>query len=190
MRSRKGFTLVEIMVVILIIGILAGVLLPVIFKVRYEGQVTTVKGYLRAIGNGMESYKSDCGIYPENQVNSFVFYLLNRGIHAPHVDSKELKLTGAATLTTVQSTDAWGTPLAYFRAPILGIPLQAGYQYPSHLALKAALDAFKGNKTSFNLWSFGGKNLVDDSSTEAPAPFNGIAGGDADVADDIVNWQK
>ncbi|HYT45126.1 MAG TPA: prepilin-type N-terminal cleavage/methylation domain-containing protein [Methylomirabilota bacterium] len=59
MKRLKGFTLVEILVVILIILILAGVLFPVILGVKSRAQQTKCALHMRQIGIAISMYAQD-----------------------------------------------------------------------------------------------------------------------------------
>lgn len=64
MRRQKGFTLIEIMVVIIILGLLAGLVLP-----KFLGQEETAKRkvaitQIRSLEGALDSYKLDNGFYP------------------------------------------------------------------------------------------------------------------------------
>lgn len=64
--SRKGFTLIELMIVIAIIAILAAILVPNFIRARAQGQVTSCKSNLKNIGTACEMYATDHGgRYPE-----------------------------------------------------------------------------------------------------------------------------
>ena len=59
--SRKGFTLIELMIVIAIIAILAAILVPNFIRARAQGQVTGCKSNLKNIGTALEMYSTDAG---------------------------------------------------------------------------------------------------------------------------------
>jgi len=58
-RARKGFTLVELLVVIGIIAVLIGVLLPALAKARKTARTTACLSNLRQMGNAWVMYLSD-----------------------------------------------------------------------------------------------------------------------------------
>lgn len=59
--SRKGFTLIELMIVIAIIAILAAILVPNFIRARAQGQLTACKSNLKNIGTALEMYATDNG---------------------------------------------------------------------------------------------------------------------------------
>ncbi|MCL6519981.1 MAG: prepilin-type N-terminal cleavage/methylation domain-containing protein [Armatimonadetes bacterium] len=58
-RGRKGFTLVEIMIVVLIIGVILAVAVPSWLGARERSQARTCQGQLREIKYAKESWAMD-----------------------------------------------------------------------------------------------------------------------------------
>lgn len=56
-RKNKGFTLVEIMIVITIIGILAAVSIPAILRSRMNANENVARSNLRVVRDAIESYR-------------------------------------------------------------------------------------------------------------------------------------
>ncbi len=61
---RKGFTLVEIMIVVVIIGLLAVMVAPTIDKVRQRAIATRVVNDFRAFSSAFEQFALETGNYP------------------------------------------------------------------------------------------------------------------------------
>jgi general secretion pathway protein G len=66
MKKRKGFTLVELLVVIGLILILISLLLPSLNHLYSNAQVSQAKLDLNSITAALENYKQDFGDYPRN----------------------------------------------------------------------------------------------------------------------------
>ena len=65
-HREKGFTLIELMVVMLIILILAGLILAIAPLVAKKQARTVAEGEIKAISAALEAYKADNGIYPND----------------------------------------------------------------------------------------------------------------------------
>jgi len=62
--DRKGFTLIEVIVVAAIIAILAGILVPMILKEIDESRITRAAGDIRSISSAIIVLKKDTGQWP------------------------------------------------------------------------------------------------------------------------------
>ncbi len=65
MRNRKGFTLVEMLIVIVIIGILAAAILPNLMNAREKANDVGRLGALRNLSTSLVGYVTDEGSFPE-----------------------------------------------------------------------------------------------------------------------------
>ncbi|MGK9067017.1 type II secretion system major pseudopilin GspG [Stutzerimonas chloritidismutans] len=66
-RKQSGFTLIEIMVVVVILGILAALVVPQVMNRPDQAKVTVAKGDIKAIGAALDMYKLDNYAYPSTQ---------------------------------------------------------------------------------------------------------------------------
>lgn len=62
--KQQGFTLIEIMVVVVILGVLAALIAPKIMSRPEQARLVKVKHDLLAIKSGLDLYKLDNGFYP------------------------------------------------------------------------------------------------------------------------------
>ena len=63
-KRSRGFTLIEVMVVVVILGILAAIVVPKIMSRPEQARMVKVKQDILAIQSALDLYKLDNGIYP------------------------------------------------------------------------------------------------------------------------------
>jgi general secretion pathway protein G len=66
-RNKRGFTLIELMIVIVIIGILATLLIPRIMERPEDARRLKAKVDIRTIESALKLYKIDNGFYPTTE---------------------------------------------------------------------------------------------------------------------------
>ena len=65
--GNQGFTLIEILVVILILGLLAGIVGPRLFGHADDAKVTKTKVQMENISTALKMYKLDNGVFPSTE---------------------------------------------------------------------------------------------------------------------------
>jgi len=104
-RAAHGFTLIEIMVVVVIIGLLAAVILPNIFGNLAKAQTTKAKSDIQAIEAGLTLYKLDNYKFPSTDLG------LSALVQRPN-DPTVRNWREGGYLKRV-GNDPWGNPYQY-----------------------------------------------------------------------------
>lgn len=94
MYRKKGFTLIELMVVIAIIAVLAAVVAPQVFRQVAKGRAASVESFYNSVKTAATSYFSDTGAWPgscnnavcNTAANGFVTGGALAGWDGPYVD--------------------------------------------------------------------------------------------------------
>jgi prepilin-type N-terminal cleavage/methylation domain-containing protein len=66
LHKKSGFTLVEIMIVVLIIALLSAIAIPNILRARVNAHDAAAQAALKTIATAMETYLSTNSAYPPN----------------------------------------------------------------------------------------------------------------------------
>lgn len=64
LKNARGFTLIEVMVVVVILGILAAIIVPKIMSRPEQARMVKVKQDILAIQSALDLYKLDNSVYP------------------------------------------------------------------------------------------------------------------------------
>jgi general secretion pathway protein G len=65
--SRAGFTLLELVVVVIVLGLLVGLVAPQIFGRLGEATDTAAKTQMSLLGTALDNYRLDNGAYPTTE---------------------------------------------------------------------------------------------------------------------------
>ncbi len=106
-RRAKGFTLIELMVVILIIAMLATFVAPNVMSKLKRAKVDLAKPRMAVIENALKSFEFDCGRLPDESEGG-----LDALIAAEAPAGLEEKWNGPY-LKQSQLLDPWGNPYIY-----------------------------------------------------------------------------
>lgn len=87
-QRRKGFSLIEMVIVILILGIIAAVAAPRMFDTATTAEQNTTRQQLAVLRNAIEMYRARSGIYPPSgQLPTAMASMLNGPFPAPTIGS-------------------------------------------------------------------------------------------------------
>ncbi len=103
---EKGFTLIEIMVVVVIIGLLATLVLPRVLGRQDEAFIAKAKSDIRALSSALKLYKLDNFNYPSTE-QGLEALVTNPGGDPP---AKNWKQGGYVERLP---TDPWGNPYQF-----------------------------------------------------------------------------
>lgn len=101
----KGFTLVEIMVVVVIIAMLAAFAAPRVFKKFGKAKRNIARTGISLVESALESFASDCGRFPTQE----------EGLEALLTEPSDMdeEIWDGAYLKASQLIDPWGNPYIY-----------------------------------------------------------------------------
>ncbi|VVN97008.1 type II secretion system major pseudopilin GspG [Pseudomonas fluorescens] len=105
-KTQRGFTLIEIMVVVVIIGVLGAIVVPQFMSRPDQAKVTAAKADIQAISTSLEIYRLDNFHYPSTQQG--LEALIKRPLGTPV--PKNWNAQGYLKSLPI---DPWGMPYQY-----------------------------------------------------------------------------
>ncbi len=113
MRNQKGFTLIEIMVVVVILGILAAFVVPKLLDRPDEARMTKAIADIKGLEQSLGLFKLDNGFYPSTEQG------LQALVSKPDVGRIPGKYPDGGYLKKVP-LDPWGKGYAYLSPGVHG----------------------------------------------------------------------
>ena len=102
-RRRRGFTLLELLVVMVIIGLLVGYVAPMYFKQVGKSELKVAKAQIESFGKALDQYRLDTGHYPSTE----------QGLQALMVKPADETRWDGPYLKKGVPNDPWGVPFDY-----------------------------------------------------------------------------
>lgn len=102
-RAARGFTLLELLVVVLIIGLLTGIVGPRLMGQIGRSEVTAARAQIDALDKAVQAYRMDMGQYPASDQG------LRALLAAPGGDAR----WRGPYLKGAVPNDPWGSPYQY-----------------------------------------------------------------------------
>ncbi len=109
LKKQEGFTLLELLIVIIIIGILALIIVPGLASGPKRARDAQRKSDLRAVKNALETYYNDNNSYPPGNYAGLTTYLVTDYIPSIPADPK----SGTYVYTVTPSGCAAGACTSY-----------------------------------------------------------------------------
>lgn len=105
---QRGFTLIEILVVVVIVGILGAIIVPNLLGRPDQARVTAAQSDIRSLANALDIYRLDNFIYPSTEQGLEALVSRPAGFPEPKNYSPDGYIK-------VLPTDPWGSPYVYER---------------------------------------------------------------------------
>jgi general secretion pathway protein G len=103
MHKRRGFTLLELLVVIVIIGLLAGYVAPRYFAQVGKSEIQVARAQIESLEKGLDQYRLDMRRYPSAE----------EGLEALVAKPANAQAWSGPYLRKSVPSDPWGRPYVY-----------------------------------------------------------------------------
>jgi general secretion pathway protein G len=107
LRSQRGFSLIELLVVIIILGLIAGLVGPRLFGRVGQSKQATARAQIELLGAALDQYRLDIGAYPAVAVG------LPALVQNPNIPT----WNGPYLKKNAVPSDPWGKPYQYKCCP-------------------------------------------------------------------------
>ena len=109
-RTReRGFTLIEILVVVVIVGILGAIIVPNLLGRPDQARITAAESDIRSLANALDIYRLDNFVYPSTEQG------LEALVSKPAVFPEPKNYSPDGYIKQLP-TDPWGSPYIYERS--------------------------------------------------------------------------
>jgi general secretion pathway protein G len=106
-KDSRGFTLIEMIVVVIILGLLAGLVGPRLFGRVGQSKTVAARAQIELLGAALDQYSLDVGSYPPGQVG------LEALVRNPNIAN----WNGPYLKKNAIPPDPWGNPYQYKCCP-------------------------------------------------------------------------
>lgn len=151
--GKQGFTIIEIVICIALIGLLTAIAIPNHLRAKMSTDISTAKADLQTLKLGLESYKLDLGAYPWM---------------SPTASCNASGATGSISIPTLERLT---TPISYLSstAPFYD-PFEADRAYEGPTLESVEIAVSDSQKDLFKHYFYNARNLVDTSTWGQSAP--------------------
>lgn len=130
--SDAGFTLAEILIVVVILGILAGFVLPRFFGKTEEARITAARTQIASLATALRSYNMDHGRFPTTDQGLPLLLERDEQQRGPYLEN-----------TRAVPKDPWGGDYRY---------LAPGERNPDYDLWSPGPDGISGNEDDVGNW--------------------------------------
>lgn len=174
-HAKKGFTLIELMIVISIIGLLSSIVLVALKDAKEKGQMTKAVSEMKSLQQAVELYKNQFGSYPGGQFSFYRDYnateftnfvqtnLVANGFikTIPHSPGYPSNCTDPSSPATCANT---GYVIGYTRYNFNNLTLCGGQPNTNYIIFFSAKD----KKLNLPIWTDQGVNPLTGGATGVP----------------------